>query len=167
MRDLTKAYTTQPFGRSILATHDYINTNNWARQGWLHFDRQKSFKFFLYLTNVDTSCGALHLSPGSVQEGEKLNKYLNVNNLYDISDPWIPYINNAIKAKILFIKDTNYIVRDNEIVIIDEFTGRIMADRRWGDGLHQAVEAKEGVPIKKGSETLGSVTYQNFFLSHL
>lgn len=83
MRDLTKAYTTQPFGRSIIATHDYINTNDWARQGWLHFDKQKSFKFFLYLTDVDASCGALNLSPGSVQEGEKLNKYLNANNLYE------------------------------------------------------------------------------------
>ena len=83
MKDLTKSYTSQPFGRSIIATHDYINTNDWARQGWLHFDKQKSFKFFLYLTDVDASCGALNLSPGSVQEGEKLNKYLNANNLYE------------------------------------------------------------------------------------
>ncbi len=97
---------------------------------------------------------------------KQIETLLNVTNLYDVRDPWIPYINNAIKAKNLFIKDTNYIVRDNEIVIIDEFTGRIMADRRWGDGLHQAVEAKERVPVKKGSETLGSVTYQNFFLSY-
>jgi preprotein translocase subunit SecA len=97
---------------------------------------------------------------------EQIEKILNITSLYDRNDPWIPYINNAIKAKILFIKDINYIIRDNEIVIIDEFTGRIMADRRWGEGLHEAVEAKERVPIKKGSETLGSVTYQNFFLSY-
>lgn len=97
---------------------------------------------------------------------EQIEKILNIPSLYDRNDPWIPYINNAIKAKILFIKDINYITRDNEIVIIDEFTGRIMADRRWGEGLHEAVEAKERVPIKKGSETLGSVTYQNFFLSY-
>lgn len=97
---------------------------------------------------------------------EQVEKMLNIPSLYDRNDPWIPYINNAIKAKILFLKDINYIVRDNEIVIIDEFTGRIMSDRRWGEGLHEAVEAKERVPIKKGSETLGSVTYQNFFLSY-
>nr|YP_009684568.1 preprotein translocase subunit SecA [Pseudopedinella elastica]QDR24654.1 preprotein translocase subunit SecA [Pseudopedinella elastica] len=97
---------------------------------------------------------------------EQIEKMLNVPSLYDQKNPWIPYINNAIKAKVLFVKDINYIVRDNEIVIIDEFTGRIMSDRRWGEGLHEAVEAKERVPIKKGSETLGSVTYQNFFLSY-
>ena len=112
---------------------------------------------------VDEKAKNATLTDRGIQQIETL---LNVSNLYDISDPWIPYINNAVKAKMLFIKDTNYIVRDNEIVIIDEFTGRIMADRRWGDGLHQAVEAKERVPIKKGSETLGSVTYQNFFLSY-
>ena len=112
---------------------------------------------------VDEKAKNATLTDRGIQQIETL---LNVSNLYDIRDPWIPYINNAVKAKMLFIKDTNYIVRDNEIVIIDEFTGRIMADRRWGDGLHQAVEAKERVPIKKGSETLGSVTYQNFFLSY-
>lgn len=91
---------------------------------------------------------------------------LDTPNLYDVNDPWIPYINNALKAKNLFIKNTNYIVKDNEVIIVDEFTGRVMAERRWGEGLHQAVEAKENVPIKKGSETLGSITYQNFFLTY-
>jgi preprotein translocase subunit SecA len=96
----------------------------------------------------------------------QVQRLLDVPNLYDVNDPWIPYLNNALKAKNLFIKDVNYIVKDNEIIIVDEFSGRIMADRRWGEGLHQAVEAKENVPIKKGSETLGSVTYQNFFLAY-
>ena len=63
-----------------------------------------------------------------------------------------------------YIKDINYIVENNQIYIIDEFTGRIMQDRRWANGLHEAIEAKEQVPIKKGSETLNSITYQNFFL---
>jgi preprotein translocase subunit SecA len=112
---------------------------------------------------VDEKAKNITLTDRGIKQVETL---LNVPNLYEINDPWIPFINNAIKAKVLFIKDTNYIVRDNEIVIIDEFTGRIMADRRWGDGLHQAVEAKERVPIKKGSETLGSITYQNFFLAY-
>ena len=112
---------------------------------------------------VDEKAKNITLTSKGIGQVEKM---LNTKSLYDKNDPWIPYINNAIKAKILFIKDTNYIVRDNEVVIIDEFTGRIMADRRWGEGLHEAVEAKERVPIKKGSETLGSVTYQNFFLSY-
>lgn len=112
---------------------------------------------------VDEKAKNITLTSKGIGQVEKM---LNTKSLYDKNDPWIPYINNAIKAKILFIKDTNYIVRGNEVVIIDEFTGRIMADRRWGEGLHEAVEAKERVPIKKGSETLGSVTYQNFFLSY-
>ena len=64
----------------------------------------------------------------------------------------------------LFFNNVHYIVKNNEIVIVDEFTGRIMPDRRWSDGLHQAVEAKENVPIRGGNQTLASITYQNFFL---
>ena len=97
---------------------------------------------------------------------KKVEQILNVGNVYSINDPWIPYINNALRAKIFFIKNINYIVENKEIFIIDEFTGRIMADRRWGDGIHEAVEAKENLPIKKGSETLSAITYQNFFLSY-
>jgi len=89
---------------------------------------------------------------------------LNVKDLYDSNDPWIPYINNAVKAKTFFIKDVDYIVKNNEVLIVDEFTGRIMADRRWSDGLHQAVEAKEKLVIKKDTQTLASITYQSFFL---
>jgi preprotein translocase subunit SecA len=97
---------------------------------------------------------------------KKVEQILNITNIYNINDPWIPYINNALRAKIFFIKDINYIIENKQILIIDEFTGRIMADRRWGDGLHEAVEAKENVQIKKGSETLSAITYQNFFLSY-
>jgi preprotein translocase subunit SecA len=97
---------------------------------------------------------------------KKVEQILNVPTLYSISDPWMPFINNALKAKNIFVKDVNYIVRNDEIVIVDEFTGRVLAERRWGDGLHQAVEAKERVIIKSSSETLASVTYQNFFLSY-
>jgi len=89
---------------------------------------------------------------------------LNVNDLYDSTDPWIPYINNAVKAKTFFIKDVDYIVKNQEVQIVDEFTGRIMSDRRWSDGLHQAVEAKEKLVIKKDTQTLASITYQSFFL---
>jgi preprotein translocase subunit SecA len=89
---------------------------------------------------------------------------LGVTDLYDPENPWAHYISNAIKAKELFTKDVNYMVRNDEIVIVDEFTGRVLAGRRWSDGLHQAIEAKEGVPIQKETQTLASITYQNFFL---
>jgi preprotein translocase subunit SecA len=89
---------------------------------------------------------------------------LKVDDLYDPEDPWAHYIFNSIKAKELFIKDVNYIVRDEEIVIVDEFTGRVMPGRRWSDGLHQAIEAKERVEIQNETQTLASITYQNLFL---
>ncbi|MGB3769193.1 MAG: preprotein translocase subunit SecA [Phormidesmis sp.] len=95
---------------------------------------------------------------------EKAENLLGVGDLFDPKDPWAHYIFNAIKAKELFTKDVNYIVRDGEIVIVDEFTGRVMAGRRWSDGLHQAIEAKEHVEIQPETQTLASITYQNFFL---
>lgn len=88
----------------------------------------------------------------------------NVSNLYDIYDPWAQYIINALKAKELFLINQHYIVRSNEIIIVDEFTGRIMEGRRWSDGLHQAIESKENLPIQKENQTLASITYQNLFL---
>ena len=94
----------------------------------------------------------------------RIEEILNIDNLYNKNDPWIPYIINALKATTLFFKNVHYIVQNNQIIIVDEFTGRIMPDRRWSDGLHQAVEAKEGVPIRQNSETAASVTYQNLFL---
>ena len=94
----------------------------------------------------------------------RIEEILNIDNLYNKKDPWIPYIINALKATSLFFKNVHYIVQNNQIIIVDEFTGRIMPDRRWNDGLHQAVEAKEGVPIRQNSETAASVTYQNLFL---
>ena len=89
---------------------------------------------------------------------------LGVTDLFDPENPWAHYISNAVKAKELFTKDVNYMVRNDEVVIVDEFTGRVLAGRRWSDGLHQAIEAKEGVPIQKETQTLASITYQNFFL---
>ena len=94
----------------------------------------------------------------------RIEEILNIDNLYNKTDPWIPYIINALKATTLFFKNVHYIVQNNQIIIVDEFTGRIMPDRRWSDGLHQAVEAKEGVPVRQNSETAASVTYQNLFL---
>lgn len=94
----------------------------------------------------------------------KCEDILNNGGLYNPEDPWASYIFNAIKAKELFTKDVHYIVKDEEIIIVDEFTGRIMVGRRWSDGLHQAIEAKENVSIQNESQTLASITYQNFFL---
>ena len=95
---------------------------------------------------------------------QQIENILQIKDLYDPRDPWIPYVNNAIKANALFTNNVQYIVQNNRIVIVDEFTGRIMPDRRWGDGLHQAIEAKEQLPIRQKSETQAEITYQNFFL---
>ena len=94
----------------------------------------------------------------------KAENMLEVQDLYDPKDPWAHYITNALKAKELFIKDVNYIIRDGEAVIVDEFTGRVMPGRRWSDGQHQAIEAKEALQIQPETQTLASITYQNFFL---
>ena len=94
----------------------------------------------------------------------QIENILQVEDLYNPNDPWIPYILSAIKATALFFRNVHYIVQNNQIIIVDEFTGRIMPDRRWNEGLHQAVEAKEGVPIRQNTETAASITYQNFFL---
>lgn len=98
-------------------------------------------------------------------EGSKqIEHILKIKDLYDIKDPWIPYIINAIKAKALYFNNVHYITQNNRIIIVDEFTGRIMPDRRWGEGLHQAMEAKENLPIRQKTETVATITYQNFFL---
>jgi preprotein translocase subunit SecA len=94
----------------------------------------------------------------------QIEKILQIEDLYNPNDPWIPYILSAIKSTTLFFRNVHYIIQNNQIVIVDEFTGRIMPDRRWNEGLHQAVEAKEGVPIRQNTETAASITYQNFFL---
>ncbi|MBE9108805.1 preprotein translocase subunit SecA [Nodosilinea sp. LEGE 07298] len=94
----------------------------------------------------------------------KAEEVLGVQDLFDPKDPWAHYIFNAIKAKELFTKDVKYIVRNDEVIIVDEFTGRVMPGRRWSDGLHQAIEAKEHVEIQPETQTLASITYQNFFL---
>jgi preprotein translocase subunit SecA len=110
---------------------------------------------------VDEKARNILLTDQGVVESEKL---LQCQDLYNVQDPWASYIFNALKAKELFIKDVHYIVKENEVIIVDEFTGRIMQGRRWSDGLHQAIEAKENVPTQNETQTLASITYQNFFL---
>lgn len=94
----------------------------------------------------------------------RAEQLLGVTDLYDEENPWAHYIFNAVKAKELFKKDVNYMVRGEDVMIVDEFTGRVMPGRRWSDGLHQAIEAQENVPIQKETQTLANITYQNFFL---
>jgi len=97
---------------------------------------------------------------------QKIEKILKVNTLYDINNPWINYILNALRAFCLFFNNIHYIVKNNRVIIVDESTGRLMPDRRWSDGLHQAIEAKEQLPINSSTETQASITYQNFFLMY-
>ncbi|MBP9817666.1 preprotein translocase subunit SecA [Candidatus Shapirobacteria bacterium] len=93
----------------------------------------------------------------------KVEKVLGITNLYEESFETIHYVENAIKAKALFHKDKDYVIADGQIVIVDEFTGRLMNGRRWSDGLHQAVEAKEGLSVQQESQTWATITFQNYF----
>ncbi|NCC07880.1 MAG: preprotein translocase subunit SecA [Clostridia bacterium] len=95
---------------------------------------------------------------------EKAEKYFNVANLADAENMTLQHhINQAIKARGVMKRDVDYVVRDGEVVIVDEFTGRMMVGRRYNEGLHQAIEAKEGVNVERESKTLASITFQNYF----
>ena len=94
----------------------------------------------------------------------KVEDWLGIENLYEsVNTPLVGYLNNAIKAKELFKNDKDYVVIDGEVMIVDEHTGRILAGRRYNEGMHQAIEAKEGVDIKDENQTLATITLQNFF----
>ncbi len=94
----------------------------------------------------------------------KVEDHLGIENLYDsVNTPLISFLNNSIKAKELFRKDKEYVVIDGEVLIVDEHTGRMLAGRRYNDGLHQAIEAKEGVTVREEYQTLATVTLQNYF----
>ena len=88
---------------------------------------------------------------------------IGVKDLFDINTQYAHHLLQALKAKELFVKDTDYVVKNGEVMIVDEFTGRLMEGRRWSDGLHQAIEAKEGVQIQDETQTLASITFQNLF----
>jgi len=110
---------------------------------------------------VDEKSKQVSLSDEGIAQGEKL---LQVDNLYDpVNIEKLHHLNQALKAHILFQKDVDYIVNNGQVVIVDEFTGRTMEGRRYSDGLHQALEAKERVTIEKENQTLASITFQNYF----
>ncbi|MFM8398584.1 MAG: preprotein translocase subunit SecA, partial [Pirellula sp.] len=103
----------------------------------------------------------VNLTDSGVREAERI---AGVESFYTVGNmEWPHLIDNALKAHHLYRRDVNYVNRDGEIIIVDEFTGRLMEGRQWSDGLHQAVEAKEGVKIKEETQTLATITLQNFF----
>jgi preprotein translocase subunit SecA len=102
---------------------------------------------------------------GILESGvEKVEDYLGIDNLYEsVNTPLVSFLNNAIKAKELYKRDKDYVVMNGEVLIVDEFTGRILHGRRYNEGMHQAIEAKEGVQIKDENQTLATITLQNYF----
>jgi preprotein translocase subunit SecA len=94
---------------------------------------------------------------------DKMERWLGVDNMFDNDFSLARHLEQALKAEVLYHRDRDYVVKDGEVVIVDEFTGRLMPGRRWSEGLHQAVEAKEGVKIQSESQTLATITFQNYF----
>src|SRR5262245_597363 len=110
---------------------------------------------------VDEKARTVSLTDRGVEHCQRL---LGVENLYDPSEmETLHHVNQALKAHVLFKRDVDYMIKDGQVVIVDEFTGRLMPGRRWSDGLHQAVEAKEGVKIERENQTLATITFQNYF----
>src|SRR5213594_2846340 len=110
---------------------------------------------------VDEKARTVNLTEEGVEKAEKL---LNVGNLFEPQNmDWVHHIYQALKAHLLFKRDVDYMVKDGEVVIVDEFTGRLMPGRRYSDGLHQALEAKENVKIERENQTLATITFQNYF----
>ncbi|MBF0196751.1 MAG: preprotein translocase subunit SecA [Planctomycetes bacterium] len=128
----------------------YILCNNMAKQ----LRKEEDF-------TIDDKETSITLTDQGVKHCEEI---LGVDNLYSGKHMELPhYINNALRAHHLFKKDKDYVAQGGEVVIVDEHTGRLMTGRRWSDGLHQAVEVKEGLPLKRESQTLASITFQNLF----
>src|SRR6202023_720357 len=120
-------------------------------------DKQSPGRYF-EVKEKEHTC---NLTDAGVREAEKL---AGVESFYTAGNmEWPHLIDNALKAHHLYKRDVNYVVQDGEVIIVDEFTGRLMPGRNWSDGLHQAVEAKEGVRIKEENQTLATITLQNFF----
>ncbi|OHA79238.1 MAG: preprotein translocase subunit SecA [Candidatus Yonathbacteria bacterium RBG_16_43_6] len=110
---------------------------------------------------VDEKLKAIQITDAGITRAEEL---LGIDNIYtEKGVKYVHHLETAVRAQALFHKDKEYVVRDDEVIIVDEFTGRLQAGRRWSDGLHQAVEAKEGVRIQKESRTFASITFQNYF----
>ncbi len=110
---------------------------------------------------VDEKFKAVTLTDSGINKAEKA---LGIDNIYtEKGIKYVHHLETAVRAKALFLKDKEYVVRDGQVVIVDEFTGRLQPSRRWSEGLHQAVEAKEGLKVQQESRTFASITYQNYF----
>lgn len=110
---------------------------------------------------IDEKLKSASLTDAGIEVAEKI---LGIDNIYtDRGIKYVHHLETAVRAKALYSRDKEYVVKGNEVVIVDEFTGRLQPGRRWSDGLHQAIEAKEGVTIQKESRTYASITYQNYF----
>jgi len=110
---------------------------------------------------VDEKNNSVVLTEAGTQKCERI---LKIPSLYDdLENEWMHHINTALRAHSLFKKDVHYVIKEGEVIIVDEFTGRLMPGRRWSDGLHQAVEAKEHMRIAEENQTLATITFQNFF----
>ncbi|HEX4277023.1 MAG TPA: preprotein translocase subunit SecA [Bryobacteraceae bacterium] len=116
-------------------------------------------------TTGDYTVDEKHRSAALTEQGVlRVEKLLGISNMYILEHKdWIGFIGQALKAHVIFQRDKDYVVKDGEIIIVDEHTGRLMPGRRWSDGLHQAVEAKEGVKIERENQTLATISFQNYF----
>jgi preprotein translocase subunit SecA len=116
-------------------------------------------------TTGDFTVDEKHRTVALTEQGVlKVEKLLNTGNLYDPANIEMNHhVQQALRAHILYLRDRDYVVQEGQVIIVDEFTGRLMPGRRWSDGLHQAVEAKENVKIERETQTLASITFQNFF----
>ena len=137
-------------GKGIKSSEEYYTAQNFAKTLTPDVDFE-----------IDKKLKTIHLTEDG---NKKAERYYKIDNLSDVKYMELNhYIINALKANYIMVADENYIVKDDEILIVDEFTGRLMQGRRFSDGLHQAIEAKEGVKIKDENKTLATVTFQNFF----
>ena len=129
---------------------DYIRANNVA----LNMEKEKHF-------TVDEKDRVILITEEGITKAEEL---FGVENLYSVENSSFPHVlDQALKANYLFERDVDYVVKDNEVIIVDEFTGRLSEGRRFSEGLHQALEAKEGVQIQEETQTLADITFQNYF----
>lgn len=137
-------------GKGVKSSNEYYTAQKFAKTLTIEEDFE-----------IDKKTKAIHLTESGTQKAEK---FYHIDNLSDVKYLELNhYIHNALKANYIMIADENYIVKDDEILIVDEFTGRLMQGRRFSDGLHQAIEAKEGVKIKDENKTLATITFQNYF----
>ncbi|MCH7641169.1 preprotein translocase subunit SecA [Patescibacteria group bacterium] len=149
---LDKKEVEEDVNRVVLFTRSSDRSSD-PLAGYILIRSEKSFK-------IDEKAKSATLTEHGITRVEKV---MGVSNLYEKDFESIHHIENALRAKTLYLRDREYIVKEDKVTIVDEFTGRLMMGRRWSDGLHQAVEAKEGVSIQQESKTMATISFQNYF----